>query len=87
MDTNPRLTRILEKVRPKTFFEDLAEYGYLRQYINEFMKQEYDTNEEFKLKIFKILYKYSKYPDKDLNQYYMYHLDKVLNVFTNKVAD
>lgn len=86
-EANPRLKRILEKVRAKTFFEDLAEYGYLRQYINQFMHDEYENDDQFKLKIFKILYKYSKYPDNDLMEYYLSHLDKVMNRFTEKVED
>ncbi|MDC1068912.1 hypothetical protein OAQ99_07115 [Candidatus Kapabacteria bacterium] len=84
-DANPRLKRILEKVRAKTFFEDLAEYGYLMQYVNQFMKKEFDTDEKFKLKVFKILYQYSKYPDNELAVYYLSHLNEVMKSFTSKV--
>lgn len=86
-EANPRLQRVLEKVRAKTFFEDLAEYGYLRQYINQFMKEEYENDVQFKLKIFKILYRYSKYPDNDLNLYYLEHLNNVMKTFSTEVKD
>lgn len=84
-EVNPRLKKVLEKVRAKTFFEDLAEYGYLMQYVNQFMKKEFDEDEKFKLKIFKILYQYSKYPDNDLALYYLSHLQEAIHVFTDKV--
>lgn len=84
---NPRLQRILEKVSPKTFFEDLAEYGYLMQYVNEFMPDEFENDSNFKMKVFGVLYKHSKYPDQGLNHYYLWHLNHSMNQFFEKVED
>lgn len=84
---NPKLKRILEKVRPKTFFEELAEYGYLMQYVNEHMKDDFDNDNNFRLKIYDILFRYSKYPDTELNIYYLQHLNNSMNQFFAKVKD
>ncbi len=84
---NPRLKRILEKVRPKTFFEDLAEYGYLMQYVDEFMKEKWDNEESFQIKILNILYEYSKYPSQELNLYYLWHFNHAMEIFSEEVKE
>jgi hypothetical protein len=80
-----RLERILEKVKPKTFFEDLAEYGYLMQYLREFMWEKFENDDEFRTRMFKIMYEHSKYPVQELNYYYLFHFNNVLEQFFKKV--
>ncbi len=79
-----KLERILQEVKPKTFFEDLAEFGYLMQYLHEFMKEKYDTDLDFRLRMYNIMYKHSKYPVQELNYYYLEHLNNVMNQFLKK---
>ena len=84
-EKNPRLKRVLEKVRPKTFFEDLAEYGYLMQYIEEFMKDKWDNDNGFQIKILNILYEYAKYPTQELNHYYLWHFNHAMEIFSGEI--
>ena len=86
-EPSPRLKRVLEKVRPKTFFEDLAEYGYLMQYIGEFLNDKWEEDEGFRIKIFNILIEHSKYPVNEVNEYYLWHLSNVLKQFQKRLGD
>lgn len=82
---DPRLERILEKVKPKTLYEDLAEFGYLMQYLKEFMWETFENDPKFRERMFKILYEQSKYPVQELNHYYLQHLNNLMEQFLNKV--
>lgn len=86
-EPSPRLKRVLDKVRPKTFFEDLAEYGYLMQYIGEFLKEKWDEDPDFRIKIIKILLKHSKYPSNEVNEYFLWHLSNVLKQFHERIGN
>lgn len=82
--SDSKLERILQQVKPKTFFEDLAEFGYLSKYLHEFMKEKYENDMAFRLRMFDIMYKHSKYPVQELNYYYLQHLENVMSQFLNK---
>jgi len=69
-----KLDRILEKVGPKTVKEDLAEFGYLLEWVNQFMKERFETDSEFKMEIYTILYKHSKRIEPELDIYFLEHL-------------
>ena len=86
-EPSTRLKRILDKVSPKTFFEDLAEEGYLMQYIREFLNDKWEEDKDFRIKIFNILQSYSKYPVNDVNEYYLWHLNEALTQFNEKVEN
>lgn len=79
-----KLERILQEVKPKTFFEDLAEFGYLVKYLHEFMKEKYETDKDFRLRMYNIMYKHSKYPVQEMNLYYLEHLENVMSQFIKK---
>jgi len=82
-----KLDRILQKVGPKTVKEDLAEYGYLLEWVNEFMKERYETDKDFKMEIYTILYNHSKRVEPELDIYFLEHLSYNLNNFLGKTEN
>jgi len=80
-----RLERMREKVRPKSYFEELAEGGFLMDYINEFLKEKFETDEEFRDEMLWILFKYSNTVVPEIELMYLQFLNMIMNNFTTKV--
>jgi|GEM_PF-774076 len=79
-----RLQRILGKIKPKTYYEELAEYGYLAKYIDEFAKIEYNSDDEFREHILEILLKYSDDVIPEIEDIYLSELSDTLKAFIEK---
>ena len=76
-----KLQRILGNIKPKTYYEELAEYGYLAKYIDEFAKLEYNSDDEFREHILEILLKYSEDVIPEIEEIYLSELNHTLKDF------
>lgn len=79
-----RLQRILSNIKPKTYYEELAEYGYLAKYIDEFARIEYNSDDEFREHILEILLKYSEDVIPEIEEIYLTQLSNTLKDFIEK---
>lgn len=79
-----RLQRILSNIKPKTYYEELAEYGYLAKYIDEFAKLEYNSDDEFREHILEVLLKYSDDVIPEIEEIYLRELSDTLQNFIDK---
>lgn len=87
MADNPKtqkLQRILGSIKPKTYYEELAEYGYLAKYIDEFAKLEYNSDDEFREHILEILLKYSDDVIPEIEDIYLSEFSATLKNFIEK---
>jgi hypothetical protein len=76
-----KVFRVQKKVAPKTFFEQLAEDGTLLDYLEKYMKDRFDNDEEFRASIFSMIEKYSIEVVPELEKYYLETLCSKLSFF------
>ena len=83
--TLEEIEKLRLKVSPITFLEELAQGGYLYEYVLKFLKNDFENNETFRMEIFELLYKYSNVPIIDLDIYFLENLNTTLVEFLNKI--
>ncbi|HOK14734.1 MAG TPA: hypothetical protein PLU67_05670 [Candidatus Kapabacteria bacterium] len=76
-----RLLNIKKKIKPETFYEQLAKDGLLVDYLNKFLSDKLNSDEEFKREIFETLLLHSKEPVVEVEKYYMEKLIASLSYF------
>ncbi|MFY8159993.1 MAG: hypothetical protein ACOVNU_01560 [Candidatus Kapaibacteriota bacterium] len=83
--TLEEIEKLRLKVSPITFLEELAQGGYLYEYVLKFLKNDFEQNEQFRIEVLELLYKYSSIPILELDVYFLEKLNDILLVFLNKI--
>ena len=68
-------------LKPKRFFDELAELGYLEEFLNTRLKDIYDNDEQFKREMLEILYQRSPNPVDIVDVFYLEKLCENLEFF------
>ncbi len=76
-----KLLRIKDQIKPKTYIEELAELGLLEIYVNDFLRNKFETDEEFKQRIYDALLKYEKSLNTDVEVFFMEKMVESLGYF------
>lgn len=76
-----------EKVKPKTFLEELAEINELYEYILKYHKERFINDEMFRDEVFSLFYKYADKPMKEVDHYYLEKLIEHLEFFLEYTKD
>lgn len=63
------------RIKPKTFYDQLAEEGILREYLLSYFREKYSNDTEFQEEMYEILYKHSK---KEVPELEVYLLEQVV---------
>jgi len=85
--TLEEIERIKSQLTPITFLEELAQSGYLLEYVNKFMKNDYENKMSFREEIFILLQKYQEEPIDDIDIFYLECINNVLINFNNKTTN
>jgi|GEM_PF-1165784 len=85
--TLEEIERIKSQLTPITFLEELAQSGYLLEYVNKFMKNDYENKMSFREEIFILLQKYQEEPIDDIDIFYLEFLNFILINFNNKTTN
>lgn len=65
---------IQEKLKPRSFYVELAEMGLLEEFLKLQMRDEYENNPDFRREMLDILYKHSPNKVQDIE---ILHLEKL----------
>lgn len=76
-----RLLNIKKKIKPETFYEQLAKDGLLIDYLKKFHADRLKEDKEFEREMFEIMLTHSEEPIVDVEKYYMEQLIKSLSYF------
>lgn len=72
---------IKKNIKPKRFFDELAEYGYLLEFLKTRLAEKFYNNLEFRDEMLEILYKYSQTPIPEIDVIYLEYLIQNLEYF------
>jgi hypothetical protein len=75
------LFNIRHEVKPKTYLDELAENGFLDEYLENFFKTRTDYDLEFKERIYEAYFNYSKGINENLEIYYLERMCESLSFF------
>lgn len=70
-----------KNIKPKTYYEELAELGVLEEMLSTRFKFSFENDDEFRIKMLKVLYERSEEPVSILDKLYLEKLNECLNVF------
>jgi len=79
--TLKQIEKLKKLVGPKTYFEELAEFGYLQEYLDTFLKERFENDLDFRLEMFELIQKYAKEPKEMIDNYYLQNLSLALDYF------
>lgn len=82
-----RLLRIRSQLEPKTYLDELAEIGVLEYYVKDYLKEKFDTDHEYRDKIFDYIYRYAEDYNDDLEVYYLEQILESLSFFNQYTAE
>ncbi len=70
-----------KKLRPFTFYEQLAADGLLEEYLQQFLNDKMEADDEFRDEMYEILLKYSESVVPELEKFYLEKLIENLSFF------
>jgi hypothetical protein len=73
--------RIQNEVQPKTYLDELAEYGMLDEFLEEYFHKKLDIDADFKERIYESYYKYAASINENLELYYLESICESLSFF------
>ncbi len=76
-----KLLRIKNLIKPKTYIEELAELGLLEIYVNDYLKEKFETDQEFKERIYEALLLYENEMNSDVEVHFMEKMVESLGYF------
>lgn len=85
--TLEEIEKIKSQLTPTTFLEELAQSGYLLEYVNNFLKNDYENKKSFRDEILILIQKYYTEPVDDLDLFYLECLNFILINFKNKTTN
>ena len=75
---------VKEKLKPKRYFAELAEYGFLDDFIKTYLKDKYETDKGFQDEMKEIIFQYSKSVSPEIEALYLKNLTNILNYFLTR---
>ncbi|MBM2815087.1 MAG: hypothetical protein HW421_1849 [Ignavibacteria bacterium] len=75
------IKKILDRWRPVTYYEELAETGLLENYISEHLREKFESDDDFRNEILYLLMKHSKEPLPVVEELYLDKLCQSLSYF------
>lgn len=79
------IEKLRKQVSPTTFLQELAEAGYLYEYVTSFLSDDFLNDEKFRTEIFALLFQYSEEVVEELDVYFLEELNKMLENFIQKI--
>ncbi|MFP4368774.1 MAG: hypothetical protein ACOC2K_03385 [Bacteroidota bacterium] len=76
-----KLNRLKRLLKPRSYFEELAEYGLLESYLSTFFSDKYQNDEDFKNEMIELLYRHSQSEVAEVEKHYMQELIRSLSYF------
>lgn len=76
-----KIIDISDRLRPKTYLEELAEIDELYEYVFKYHKERFINDEEFRRRIFDLIYKYADKPMIEADVYYLEQMIEYLEYF------
>ena len=73
--------RLKLKTKPKTYFDELADYGILDEYLKKYYKQKYKTDDNFRNEIIESLINNSPDIIPEVECFFLEHLCETLSYF------
>lgn len=70
-----------KNVKPRTYYQEIGEYGYLEEYLLEFQQKRMREDEKFRMEMYDLLQKFSEKPIVDIDSYYLEHLCRRMEYF------
>jgi hypothetical protein len=78
---------ISSSVRPKTYYEELAELGMLEEYLSTSFKFSYENDADFRRKMNRILYERSPKEVPEIEKIFLEELSDCLNLFLEQMRE
>ncbi len=73
--------KLISMIQPKTIYAEMAEYGYLEEYLGTSLKDKYDSDPEFREEMFDVFLTYSKAPIPEIEHHYLEKICEGLSYF------
>ncbi len=80
-----RLMLLKERIKPKTFFDELEESGMLDHYINTYMPEQFTYDEKFQDDVLDLVFKKSSVLMPNIQEYILENLSKALTDFQEDI--
>jgi hypothetical protein len=80
-----RLLSLKERIKPKTFFDQLEESGMLDDYINTYMPEQFTYDEKFQEDVLDLVFKRSSALMPNIQEYILENLNKALTAFQEEI--
>jgi hypothetical protein len=74
-------------VAPKSYLEEMAELGIIDSYISTYFQQRYESDPEFRSRVFDAKYRYQKVPDDEVIIHFLEQLGEALAYFREYIKD
>ncbi len=81
------IERLKQLVKPKSIYQDLAEDGYLRDYINRFFSERIKKDAKFRDEMYSIMLKHSNKQIPEIDVFYLEKLGETLGFFLEYVKE
>ena len=75
------IINLQEKLQPKTYLDNLAESGWLDMYLNNYSKERFTNDKEYKERVFESMYNYSPEVNEDVEIYFLEQLCESMSYF------
>ncbi|MGB9702781.1 MAG: hypothetical protein ACPL1A_08675 [Candidatus Kapaibacteriota bacterium] len=75
------------RIQPRGYYAELAEMDALLAYVNEYMGERFNNDEDFKDEIFKIIYENSKHIQPQLEVFLLERLIHSLSYFNEMMSE
>ncbi len=80
-----RLLLLKERIKPKTFFDELEEGGMLDHYINTYMPEQFTYDEKFQEDVLDLVFKKSSTLMPNIQEYILENLYNTLTAFQEEI--
>ena len=82
MDKTPSRKGLIKKrLSPRRYFQDMAEFGLLDDFLSNSLMEDFEEDEIFRNDMLEVLYHYSKSPSPLLEKFYLEKLCESLSYF------
>jgi hypothetical protein len=75
------------RIQPKSFYAELAEMDALLDYVNEYMGDRFNNDNDFKDEIFQIIFENSKHIEPQLEVFLLERLIQSLSYFNEMMSE
>ncbi len=75
------ILKLKQRIRPRTYYDDLAELGVLEEYLHTLLSDKYNNDPAFREEMFETLLKHSRHPVPELEVHYLERICESLSYF------